>query len=367
MKSELQELFQLAVKYFLKKYKKKGGAQSKLAEELGVTQSYLSSVTTGSRTASLDLYTKIAEKLYGPLDKFLAVGRRIKEGREPLEQDEKLPEDSVEHLIARLTYFVMDHQRIEKELTELKQFYENIVENQQSGILVMDKDHRVIYVNKHMQRISGITTEVILGTTPYQAGTQIPKLDISAFVERYNEAFKQRQSLSFRNIRTKMPNGEVLYISGWFTPIFKDGAYDGMICSVYDTTNSHILRKLLINTMNFSSHAIGVAQHFSPGQDPKVYYMNKKFSKIFGLEGIDPTTTPFAEVHRIMAANMKNSKKWLDHVKKSIASKTDTKITITMKNNKKYQWGGNPLIDDEGRYWGRIAIVDEIPQKGKKA
>jgi len=368
MKKELQVLFQLAAKFFLKKYKEEGGAQSKLANELGITQSYLSSVTTGSRTASLELYSNIAEKLYGPLDKFLAVGRRIMEGQKPLGEEEKLPEDSVEHLIARLTYYVVDHKRIEKELAELKHFYETIVENQQTGILVMDKDHVVIYANKHMYRMTNIPPEMILGTTPYNADKKIADLEITEFTNKYSQAFKLQQTIPYKNIRTKMPDGEIVFISGWFTPIMKDKVFDGMICSIYNTTSSHILRKLLLNTLNFTSdHGLGIVQQTSAGEEPKVYFMNNHFRDIFGLQDVNPSETPFSETLKHMASKMKNSKKWLDFIKKSIRSNSENaRLTLTLKNNKKYDWVSNPLIDEEGRHWGRIAAVKEIGRKKTK-
>ncbi len=369
MKNELHELFHLAAKFFIKKYKKEGGAQSTLADELDITQSYLSSVVNGSRSASLELYSQIADKLYGPLDKFLAVGRRIKEGKEPLAEKEKTPEDPIESLIARLTYYVVDHQRIENELAELKHFYETIVENQPTGILVMDKEHSVIYANKQMKIMAGITTDTIVGTNPYNAEEKIPGLDISQFREKYNETFEQRQVLIYKNIKTKMPNGDIIFISGSFVPLMKDGMFDGMLCTIYDSTTSHILRKLLINTMDFCSHenGIGVVQLTDPGAQPKVYFKNKQFSRIFGLDDIDPSSTPFQDTLKLMASRMKNSRKWLDFVKKTITTTSaDSKITISLKNDKKYDWISNPLIDADGNQWGRIVIVKEIKQKTKK-
>jgi len=369
MKNELHELFHLAAKFFIKKYKKEGGAQSTLADELNITQSYLSSVVNGSRSASLDLYSQIADKLYGPLDKFLAVGRRIKEGKEPLAEKEKPPEDPIESLIARLTYYVVDHQRIENEISELKHFYETIVENQPTGIMVMDKEHSVIYANKQMKIMAGIATDTIVGTSPYNAEEKIPGLDISQFGKKYNEAFEQLQVLIYKNIKTKMPNGDCIFISGSFVPLIKDGMFDGMLCTIYDSTTSYILRKLLINTMDFCSHdsGIGVVQLTDPGAQPKVYFKNKQFSKIFGLNDIDPSSTPFQDTLNLMASRMKNSRKWLDFVKKTISKPSAvSNTTITLKNNKKYDWTSNPLIDADGNQWGRIVIVKEIKQKTKK-
>jgi transcriptional regulator with XRE-family HTH domain len=367
MKNELQELFQFAAKFFIKKYKKKGGAQSILAKELGITQSYLSSVTNGSRTASLELYNQIAEKLYGPLDKFLAVGRRIKEGGEPLEEKKKTPEDPVENLIARLTYYVVDHQRIEKELSELKQFYETIVEKQQTGILVLDKDHTVIFANERMNSMAHISTEVIVGTNPYNAEEKIPGLNISSFREKYNESFERLEPVAFKNIRTKIPAGDTIFISGSFIPRLKNGEFDGMICSVYETTISHILRNLLIQTLDFSSNAIGIVQQIGAGEEPKIYFLNKQFKNIFGLQELDPSEVPFPDTVNLVASRIKNGKQWIDFINKSITSNTtDAKFIIEMKKGQKYEWVSNLLIDDDRTHWGRIATVKEIHQGRKK-
>lgn len=367
MKTELQELFQLAAKFFVKKYKEAGGAQSTLAKELGITQSYLSSVTNGSRTASLELYSQIAEKLYGPLDKFLAVGRRIMEGKEPLEEKKKTPEDPVENLIARLTYYVIDHQRIEKEISDLKKFYETIVEKQQTGILVMDSEHNVIFANERMNSMAHISTGVIVGTTPYNAAEKIPGLDINSFRDKYNEAYERLEPVVFKNIKTKMPDDTTVFISGSFYPKEENGAFEGMICTLYETTTSHILRNLLIQTLNFSSHGIGIVQQASPGEQPHVYYINKQFRKVFGLQDFDPSEIPFSETHKLIASKIKNSKKWLEFIDKSISSNNfNQRFIITVKNNKKYEWESNPLIDEEGNHWGRIATVKEIVHKSTK-
>ena len=72
MQSNLQEIFTLASKYFYKEFKENGGTQKVIAEELGVTPSYVSAVLNGSRYASLSLLEQIATILSGkPLDEFL--------------------------------------------------------------------------------------------------------------------------------------------------------------------------------------------------------------------------------------------------------------------------------------------------------
>ena len=154
MENENSKNFSLAAKFFLKRLRKSGRSQAEFAQELGISSAYLSSIVNGSKIPSFELSSEIAKKLYGSLDRFLYVGRRVKEGKTPLSPTEESQEsEDVEHLIARLTHYVLDHKRIETEINELKKFYESIIENLQSSICVMSDKHTITYTN---QRISEV-------------------------------------------------------------------------------------------------------------------------------------------------------------------------------------------------------------------
>ncbi len=367
MSNELHELFSLAAKFFFKEYKKKGGSQGDLAKQLGITQSYLSSVINGSRTASLDLQSDIAKTLFGPYDQFLEAGRRIKEGMDP--HGKKPPEiqDGVESLIAKLTYYVMDHKRIEEELKKTKNFYEAIVENQQTGVLVMDKDHVVSYANEFMAKLSGIPAGKITSTSPYTAHETITGLDISSFKDKYDKAFTKLEPLSYNNIRTMMPAGHPLYISGWMVPQVKDGAFDGMICTLWDTTSSTILRNLFTLSFDFVEYGIGIVQQTKPGEKPFIYYMNKQFRKIFDLQDVDPPSYPFGKVLERMANRIKNGDAWLAFSKDNIVNnRVGSKLVIDHVDGTRYESHAEPLNDDDGYAWGRILMVKELAKKRKK-
>jgi PAS domain S-box-containing protein len=159
----MHELFLLATKHFYKQYKQNGGSQGDLATGLGITNSYLSSVINGSRQASLELQSRIAATLFGPYDKFLAVGRRIKEGLEPLEKSGEESLDPVEKLLAQLTHYVMDHQRIERDLKLSEEKYRDISLTSGDMIFEMDKDFRFIYVSGKVEEVTGKKAREILG------------------------------------------------------------------------------------------------------------------------------------------------------------------------------------------------------------
>ncbi len=167
MPNELHELFQLAARFFYKAYKQGGGSQGKLAAQLGITNSYLSSVMGGARKASLELQIQIANRLYGPYDKFLIAGRKIKEGRDPLEKEKGKPLDPVEKLLAQLTHYVLDHQRIEQELQVSQEKYRDISLTSGDMIFEVDQDFNIIYVSGKVLETVGRNSADLLGRNIY--------------------------------------------------------------------------------------------------------------------------------------------------------------------------------------------------------
>ena len=185
MKDDMQVVFKLAAWYFLKKYREKGGTQARLAKKLGVTQSYVSSVITGSKSASLELQSRIAHILSGKKnEEFLTIGRRIKNGLDPEIHDVKEVKDSVESLIARLSHYVVDHQRIEGELMNMRDFYEKIVENLQSGVIVSDANDAITYLNRFMEKLIGVEAEKIIGTNQLVKNERFPDRNPDALTEK---------------------------------------------------------------------------------------------------------------------------------------------------------------------------------------
>lgn len=363
MPNETAELFALAAKYFLKKYKENGGTQVSLSKELGITQAYISSVINGSRSASFDLYTQIADKLYGPLDKFLIVGRRIKEGQQPLVEEEENNgiKDDAEHLIARLTYYILDHRRMASEIEDLKQFYESIVENLQSAVLVMDDRNEVIYANSQIRKICGISPDEAIGINPFKLDESISRLRMCPFIEKYSEAYDQLKPLYYENIQFLTPEGSPLYISGWLIPVLKENAFNGMICTLRDTTQSFTTFSLLTETVEHVQDAVVVFQQNAPRENPVAFFANKKFRTILGFDDIDPFSLPFSELVEIIKRNIVNKKEWEEFIT-NVFKDNPEKTTFIFEHNsgKKYFARGNPIYDRQGIQIGRLALLEEM-------
>ena len=229
---ELKIVFKLAVDYFYKKYRKEGGNQERLAEKLGVSQSYVSSVISGSKSASLELQNQIAVLLSGrQYEEFLAIGRRIRNGLEPEQHVEvKENHDSAEMLIAKLSHYVVDHRRIEKELVDKQWLLQEALNTANYGIIIFGKDEEMLAHNNAYLELSGYSDKTLLSrdsrayikegrslaADPEEYDRQIE--EIRSTKEILTHHFKRKDGSSYKRITF---------------PILKEGDIAGMVIHLH--------------------------------------------------------------------------------------------------------------------------------------
>jgi PAS domain S-box-containing protein len=365
MGSDLQDIFKLAAKHFYKKYKKAGGSQAEIAGKLGITQSYVSAVMGGSKTASLELQNQIANILYGPFEEFLAVGRKIQQNIDPEMKETPKPKEGVEKLIAELTYYIMDHKRIERELAETKNFYEDIVQNLQSGVLVTDSDDKIFFANRFMFVIAGIPSENLMGVNVIGGKDVFPEAELTEFAEKYMQAKKSLAPLFYDNIKVITPGGRTAYQSGWLIPKVNDGQYNGMTCTIRDTTKSQELSMLLKISLDNSQYAIGITKQVEPGVYANTYFTNKKMRQLFGQEDTEYIEISIQESLNKCEKFIRNKKEWREFLRKNFKEGKKDSIIIKHTNGKQYRWTSESLLDNDGKSWGRMAVVKEV-SKGRR-
>ena len=365
MGSDLQEIFKLAAKHFYKKYKKKGGSQADIAEKLGITQSYVSAVMGGSKTASLELQNQIANILYGPFEEFLAVGRKIQQNIDPEIKETPKPKEGVEKIIAELTYYVMDHQRIARELAETKKFYEDIVQNLQSGVLVTDSNDTIFFANRMMFDIANIPQERLLGINIFTVDDKFPGLESAEFSDKYLESKELLKPLLYENIRVVTQRGNKAYLSGWMIPKVVKGEYKGMTCTIRDTSGSQELTMLLSIALDNNPYAIGLAKQVEPGVYAPTYYTNRKMRELFGQKEADHMNISISESLTKCERFIRNKKEWRKFLEKHSAKQTKGSMFIRHTNGKEYKWTSENLLGNDGKPWGRIATVKEVG-KGRR-
>jgi PAS domain S-box-containing protein len=369
MKDELQEVFKLAARYFLKKYREKGGTQGRLAEKLGVTQSYVSSVITGSKSASLVLQGQIAHILSGKkYEEFLAIGRRIKNGLDPELHIKKEAEDSVESLIARLTHYVVDHQRIEGELVARKNFYETVVENLQSGVMVNDQQDTIHYVNSYMAKIIGRPVDDIIGTNTLIKSEKFPERQIDKFVSFYTKAKETLEPVFYEDIQVVSSGGMEIVITGWIIPILKNNQFDGMIITVRDMTRLQRMNQSMLATLEYADCPVALALQEYEGGPVSSFHMNKECQKLMGIDqyGLSVDKDSIKKAMLVSASLMENGEEWLVFTSKNFKGRDFAEMEIRMKDGRKFSWESKALRDQENLYHGRIVHIKEIKRNRRR-
>jgi PAS domain S-box-containing protein len=366
MENDVHEIFRLAAKYFYRKYKKNIGSQAQIAKKLGITPSYVSAIMSGSKTASLELQNQIAGILYGPYEEFLMIGRRIKNNLDPELKEKFDADEGVEKLIARLTHYVMDHQRMEKELVETKNFYEEIVQNLQSGVLVMDKDDKIYFANQFISVITGLPPEKLIGVNILNLRDEFPAVEYGEFLKTYVKTKKSMKPIFYENIRVVTPIGREAYLDGWLIPHIKNGAYNGMTCTIRDTTKSNDLSKLLKLSLDHIPYAISISKGVETGSTAGTYFTNKKMRHLFDQDDMEYTGMTIDESLARCEKCIVNKQEWRHFLLDCHATGKKDSLVIQHVNGRTYQWICENLLDKEGRPWGRIAEVKEIGEDIEK-
>jgi PAS domain S-box-containing protein len=241
MKNDLGDIFVLALNYFYKKYKAKGGTQNKMADRLGITQSYISAVLNGSKTASLELQNQLANILYGPYEEFLVIGRRIKNGLDPELYIRDNKEEGVETLIAKLSHYVVDHQRIEKDLVQSREKFEDIILTSSDMIFEMDRNLKFTFLAGKVEEVTGRNVEEMLGKNPLDFLDENEKARIKALVD---DSIRDHSILDC--IISLTMNNERRYRQLTSKPLYEDkGRFTGFRGAYKDITEQTLLKKKL--------------------------------------------------------------------------------------------------------------------------
>jgi PAS domain S-box-containing protein len=367
MKDGLHEIFRLATNHFFKKYREKGGTQRRLSMELGVSQSYISSVLSGARTGSLELQGQIAHVLSGKeYEDFLAIGRRIKNGLDPEIYEVKEVDDSVDSLITRLSHYVIDHRRIEDELVSKRDFYEKIVEGLQSGVVVSNDKDNITYLNRFMERIIGVEADRIIGINQLGKSERFPDRNLDELMAYYQEAKAALEPVFYENVFIITSEGNRKLVSGWMIPLQKGEHYDGMIITIRDITRLQKVNQSLLATIEYIPHPVGLAlQDYEKGP-VTAYYMNTAAQALFGINEQALNHLDIRDLLQKAAAKLQNGEEWLMQTAMNFKGVEYSAMEIIFKDGRKFTWDSRALRDDEDGYCGRYVTIKEIKKNRRR-
>jgi hypothetical protein len=183
----------------------------------------------------------------------------------------------------------------------------------------------------------------------------------------YNKAKESLKLLFYENIRVVTPIEREAYLSGWMIPKLANGQYNGMTCTIRDTTRSQELTMLLRVSLDNSPYAIGITKKKAEsGSYGVTYFTNKKMRQLFGQKETDYKEITIQESLNKCGKYIVNSKEWRKFLEKNFEKGTKGSLIIKHTNGKQYRWTSENLHDDEGRPWGRIATVKEVGHKRRK-
>ena len=119
---------------------------------------------------------------------------------------------------------------IHQELYENRKFFEDIITQMDDGVIVTDKEDNIIYsneyFNKYMYNYESLIKHNLKQLEPYYEQVE----------EQFNQMKKERQSIFLNSIKVKQKNKDV-YLSGWCTPRYENGEYNGAIIALVDMTS----------------------------------------------------------------------------------------------------------------------------------
>lgn len=359
MSNNLHLLFQLAAKFYYKKYRDKGGTLDELAKNLGITPTYLSAVINGSRVASLDLQNQIAQIFHGPYDKFISAGRQISQGKDPLEKEESDPDQSVESIIAQLTHLVMDHKRIANELklSELK--FKDISLTSGDIIFEIDETLSITFVSGKVKEITRLSPQQLIGKNVFTFLDEIEWRNIAPLVE----TSIQTRSI-FDSIVRINRNGKTLYRHCIAKPIFsiKNDRFIGFRGTYRDITKRKNLEKNLLNQAWLFQGAIDAIEEYAiiiTDQGDKIIRWNKAYQQIMGypLEILEQRS--LKACFAFLKDKLKKPDVFFKGIKEMLSSREQTIHYFEMKNGKTIKRRVDPIYRD-GVLAGRLTFLTDV-------
>lgn len=147
-------------------------------------------------------------------------------------------------------YFLSDvfseKARTEEKLKETEQFENVLLNSVWTGIWAVDANDDIIYFNKAMEKISGLTSKQVIGTNLLSDIPEQTMEDEAYFRDFFLQAKDSLESTPYDSIPIITQKGNLSYQSGVLVPLLDDnGEYDGMICTVEDVTG-HITDQTII-------------------------------------------------------------------------------------------------------------------------
>ncbi|GEM_PF-1651878 len=126
---------------------------------------------------------------------------------------------------------ITEHRRAERALEESEERYRTLMENLQEGIIALDENDSIIYVNPRMADMLGYTVQDMMGRPLFEFMDR-------AEAERARKRLERRRQGITQNFDSEYlkKDGGALYVTVAAAPLMKGGEYSGSITGLIDTS-----------------------------------------------------------------------------------------------------------------------------------
>jgi|GEM_PF-1813701 len=176
---------------------------------------------------------------------------------------------------------------------KVKDFFININETVQDGIWVSDENDILYYTNSVIKKIAGIPNIKLINKNVL---THFSKNTYREIIPYYLKVKSELEPLWYEII-LKDSSGKDKYHNGWLTPLIKNNAFYGIICTVRDVTD----RKEAEQHVEISEGKFKILSESSPMavmmfQNNKWIYLNPMAEKITEYSIIELSEMNFWEI-----------------------------------------------------------------------
>jgi hypothetical protein len=124
---------------------------------------------------------------------------------------------------------------------------------------------------------------------------------------------------------------------------------------------------LLGITLDNSPNAIGISKKkVAPGAKRTSYFTNKKMRQLFGQKDTDYMDISLSESLKKCEKFIRNKKEWRNFLNRHSTKLTKGSMFIRHTNGKEYKWTSENLLDNDGKPWGRMAVVKAVGKGRRK-
>jgi PAS domain S-box-containing protein len=248
----------------------------------------------------------------------------------------------------------------------LQHFYATVLNSVHDGIWVTDTNDRLVFFNRSMEVIAGVTADDVLGLSLVE---DFPPETTKHFLPHYMKAKETLEPVEYE-APVVTPMGRPTIQCGWLTPIVTDGDYDGMICTIRDVTEARKTKAELINAGERAQRFLDIAPAIILALDRKgnITLLNAEGSRLLdcGTENVIGRNWFDTFIQEDMRDDIRQVfRKLVNNEIENIEYYTNEVQTLDGRRRVMVHWHNTLILDDEGRIKGLLSSGLDISEKHK--